>query len=621
MGSYKEYRKSLIKIINNKIEDNWWNLACYEDSIDSYTNYLSYCPNGKHSQEAKENLDILIEITRKIALEEQRIREIENVKERVRLEKIEQERKLALDKEEKAWELVLKKNIKEDYKNYLLYYPNGSYAKIAKFKINKLIALEKKRKLEAKKEQKEQKAIEEENKTWELVCKGDTQLDYENYLLYFPKGTYAKSAKFKINEFILLEKKKKLDAEKERLAKKEHKKQKATEEENETWELVCRGDTQLDYENYLRYYPNGIYINNAKIKIDEFIALEKKKRLIIKEKEVWKFACKKNTKYNYYKYLSKYPSGIYKDKAQLKINEFIKKEKEELKCTQIKIIEFHDEIEIWLDIDTELVWEVKTRDNVEDCYTWKGAFFYAEKLNTQKFAGFNDWKVPNEKELKSILAKGKRNNFYIKIPLSKNTSNIYWSSDEFISDSAYSINFKKDAVKCEEKNYIRNIRCVRKSSIDKEKESWELTCKGNTQLDYENYLRYYSTGIYMTNAKNKIDEFITLEKKKRLEEEAWKLACKNNNYYMYLLEYPNGIYRDKAELRKNEFIKEERFNEHKETRRKEELKKSFDWSVFLFFLGLISIIGYIIYIWDESYTKGVKAIVFFIAFFAFLGSF
>lgn len=68
------------------------------------------------------------------------------------------------------------------------------------------------------------------------------------------------------------------------------------------------------------------------------------------------------------------------------------------------------------DTKTGLVWEMKTTDgSVHDAgkqYTWKEAkeVFLAE-LNTAKFGGFSDWRMPNDTELKSIMRQNQEEPF------------------------------------------------------------------------------------------------------------------------------------------------------------------------------------------------------------------
>jgi hypothetical protein len=58
---------------------------------------------------------------------------------------------------------------------------------------------------------------------------------------------------------------------------------------------------------------------------------------------------------------------------------------------------------------TGLTWEKKTADNVATNYTWSGALDYVAALNAMNFAGHGDWRLPNIRELLSILDYGRSN--------------------------------------------------------------------------------------------------------------------------------------------------------------------------------------------------------------------
>ena len=60
------------------------------------------------------------------------------------------------------------------------------------------------------------------------------------------------------------------------------------------------------------------------------------------------------------------------------------------------------------DNNTKLVWEKKTSDgsthDMDAVYTWDNAFaVHVAGLNAASFAGHNDWRLPNVKELLSII--------------------------------------------------------------------------------------------------------------------------------------------------------------------------------------------------------------------------
>ncbi len=60
------------------------------------------------------------------------------------------------------------------------------------------------------------------------------------------------------------------------------------------------------------------------------------------------------------------------------------------------------------DLNTGLMWEKKSDDgsihDKDNFYTWDNAFaVHVAGLNTASFAGYTDWRVPNYKELVSII--------------------------------------------------------------------------------------------------------------------------------------------------------------------------------------------------------------------------
>jgi hypothetical protein len=154
---------------------------------------------------------------------------------------------------------------------------------------------------------------------------------------------------------------------------------------------------------------------------------------------------------------------------------------------QIRAIEFEDQLDAWIDKDTDLMWEVKNKENIDFKYVWneewieevykpqrftdsvKDTFSYAKKLNEMNYAGFNDWRVPTNEELETLITKKQNNNLYIKLPLSKNSSNFYWSSTAYenYKNSAWDdwytwgVFFYEGDVSSETREYNGYIRCVR----------------------------------------------------------------------------------------------------------------------------------------------------------------
>ena len=147
-----------------------------------------------------------------------------------------------------------------------------------------------------------------------------------------------------------------------------------------------------------------------------------------------------------------------------------------------RAIEFEDNIQAWIDKDTGLMWEVKTRENIDSSYVWsekdiekawnpknltddvKDTFSYVKKLNSQKYGGFDDWRIPAIEELGTIFTKEKNNEKYIKLALSKNTiSDFYWSSNtngNYTSD-ALGVYFGGGGQSKSSKAHNGYIRCIR----------------------------------------------------------------------------------------------------------------------------------------------------------------
>jgi len=168
--NFDGYRDELVKLEQKREENGLWDYALRENTIYTYNSYLSYYPNGKYTEEAKQNLDVLIRLERE-----------ETKKEQERLAKIEEERQLEIIKDKEAWKLVCKKNTKEDYENYLKYYPNGYYFYEAESKVFNINLLE-------------------EDSLWDKVSHQDNEVSYTEYLNKYPNGMYFKEAKKYLKE-------------------------------------------------------------------------------------------------------------------------------------------------------------------------------------------------------------------------------------------------------------------------------------------------------------------------------------------------------------------------------------------------------------------------------------
>lgn len=61
------------------------------------------------------------------------------------------------------------------------------------------------------------------------------------------------------------------------------------------------------------------------------------------------------------------------------------------------------ENEVVIDTKYNLMWERKTEGNKNDLFTWEEAISYAEELNSEKFSGFSDWRVPSAMESSTLV--------------------------------------------------------------------------------------------------------------------------------------------------------------------------------------------------------------------------
>ena len=115
--------------------------------------------------------------------------------------------------------------------------------------------------------------------------------------------------------------------------------------------------------------------------------------------------------------------------------------------------------DVFSDSKTGLIWQ----DNSAAKYTkkdWKGALSFCNELH---LAGYDDWRLPNIKELIQILSTKPRDGGMKKGFKYVGASGYYWSSsaDESNEEFAWMMNFKRGYEYINYKTYERHIRCVR----------------------------------------------------------------------------------------------------------------------------------------------------------------
>ena len=140
------------------------------------------------------------------------------------------------------------------------------------------------------------------------------------------------------------------------------------------------------------------------------------------------------------------------------------------------------------DIKTGLMWEKKSDANLQEIYMWKNALKYVDELNTQKYGGFSDWRLPNisdfyalyetkkstikdtvksmdkdYSQLALLIERSTLNEMYIpelasNIPL---MHAVYWSGDFISEKEIFGFDMKDQLITVLSSNSFAMVRCVR----------------------------------------------------------------------------------------------------------------------------------------------------------------
>ena len=114
--------------------------------------------------------------------------------------------------------------------------------------------------------------------------------------------------------------------------------------------------------------------------------------------------------------------------------------------------------DIVTDNQTGLQWQDDT-DAKNITKTWTEAIAYCENLS---LGGYDDWRLPNINELKSIVDRSKSNPAIVD-GFANFSSNYYWSSTTQVGDEsdAWYVRFGRGGVYSDGKNGNYYVRCVR----------------------------------------------------------------------------------------------------------------------------------------------------------------
>jgi len=127
------------------------------------------------------------------------------------------------------------------------------------------------------------------------------------------------------------------------------------------------------------------------------------------------------------------------------------------------------------DTSKGLLWERKTDDGSlndrDNLYTWEGALAWVATLNSANYLGFNDWRLPNINELRSIVNYDRSSPAVDTIAFPNMLLSHYWSSTTYFDDtsSAWCLNFTTgvdDTVNKGSTHYVRAIRGGQNRQLD-----------------------------------------------------------------------------------------------------------------------------------------------------------
>lgn len=124
------------------------------------------------------------------------------------------------------------------------------------------------------------------------------------------------------------------------------------------------------------------------------------------------------------------------------------------------IIEFEHKYTTWRDVETNLVWEIKSSENYEKIYSYDEALQYVNVLNQSKFGGFSNWEIPTIDDLETLYTNVISNNLYIKKQLSKNSDWAYWSSTNISENQNVVFYYNYGEKRREFHKFKCSVRCV-----------------------------------------------------------------------------------------------------------------------------------------------------------------
>lgn len=106
---------------------------------------------------------------------------------------------------------------------------------------------------------------------------------------------------------------------------------------------------------------------------------------------------------------------------------------------------------------TALMWQ---KDGSSEAMTWASAKEYINKLNSDRFAGYSDWRLPTIEELASLMKSNRaKGNLYID-PIFSEKQMFCWSADTFGPEMAWYASFKAGMIR-HIYHFFYHVRAVR----------------------------------------------------------------------------------------------------------------------------------------------------------------
>lgn len=187
-------------VLQSKRAQRAWYNATYQNTISGYEHYLLLYPNGRHADEAKNQID---ELKRKEAAKEKAAwdncclvnmssaysKYIKEYPSGTYISEAKEKYKECKDKED--WSRASSTNTYSSYKWYLITHPHGNFVGNAKVII---------RRLEEEERKHQQEESEREEKQWNRAKTLNTIESYRSYISFNPRGKYVSQANYQIEQ-------------------------------------------------------------------------------------------------------------------------------------------------------------------------------------------------------------------------------------------------------------------------------------------------------------------------------------------------------------------------------------------------------------------------------------